>query len=182
MSTDVTVAVVSDGAVRAYHRNGRELAQVAQLAAEADIDPAALAAAMADLGDLLGWHSERVAGQPAGAVGSAAGALPAAPPAELPPARPPRRVTKRPQARRPPEVVEAERQHVLAIIRGQPGILRADVARIAGTTVASVKRCTDALLRAELIDVAPVPGVRARGVGGGHGLFARMVHPDAPMS
>ena len=184
MSADVTVAIVAEGAVRAYHRNGRELAQVAQLAVETDVDPSALAAAMADLGDMLGWHGERVTAQPAGAVGSAAGALPAAPPAELPAAhpvaaQPPR---KRPAKRQTPEQVAAQRDQVLAIVRGQPGIMRAAVARIAGIDLPTVKRRTDELLAAGAIDAAPLPGVRERGPGGGHGLFARMAQGGAPMS
>ena len=122
--------------------------------------------------------------QPAGAVGSAAGALPAAPPAELPAAhpvaaQPPR---KRPAKRQTPEQVAAQRDQVLAIVRGQPGIMRAAVARIAGIDLPTVKRRTDELLAAGAIDAAPLPGVRERGPGGGHGLFARMAQGGAPMS
>jgi hypothetical protein len=186
MSADVTVAIVSDGAVRAYHRNGGALAQVAQLAVAADVDPAAMAAAMADLGDMLGWHGAGGIGQPAGAAGRAAGALPAAPPAELPvahpvAAQPPRR---KPKARKrlTPVQVQTIRDEVLAVVRGKPGILRSEVARIVDADPAVVKRCTDWLLAHDVIDAAVVPGVRARGPGGGHGLFARMVQPDAQVS
>jgi hypothetical protein len=185
MSADVTVAIVSEGAVRAYHRNGGALAQVAQLAVAADVDPAAMAAAMADLGDMLGWHGAGGIGQPAGAAGRAAGALPAAPPAELPvahpvAAQPPRR---KPQRRRlTPVQVQTIRDEVLAVVRGKPGILRSEVARIVGADPAVVKRCTDWLLAHDLIDAAVVPGVRARGPGGGHGLFARMAQGTTPVS
>lgn len=189
MSADVTVAIVSDGAVRAYHRNGGQLAQVAQLAVAADVDPAAMAAAMADLGDMLGWHGAGGIGQPAGAVGRAAGALPAAPPAELPvahpvAAQPPRRKAKGggPRSAAVRARVAEQREQVLAVVRGQPGIKRADVARIAGIDVGDVNRRTAELMRSGDIDARPLPGVSQRGPGGGHGLFARMVQPDAQVS
>lgn len=176
MSTGLTVAIVIDGALHAYHRDGSQMVQVAQLAVEVDVDPAALAAVMADLGDLLGWQG----GQPAGAAGSEAGALPAAPPAALPPAP-----AKRPKAgagRPPAAEVAAQRAEVLAVVAAQPGIMRADIASQLGLSRSAVKRRTDELLAAGLIDAAALPGVRQRGPGGGHGLFARMVPVGAPVS
>jgi hypothetical protein len=173
--SDITVAVVSDGALRAYHRNGSDLAQVAQFAVAAEVDPSAIAAAIADLGDLFGWHGTGGVGQPAGAVGRAVGALPAAPVAKPPvahpvAAQPPRR---KPAKRRSAEQVVAQREQILAVIRGHPGIMRADVARITGLNLPTVKRYTDAMVAQGIIDAAPMPGVRERGPGGGHGLFAR---------
>lgn len=161
--SDVTVAVVSDGAVRAYHRNGGAMAQVAQLAIGVEVDPAAIAALMADLGGLLGWHSDALTVQPAP---SAARSMPASrKAAELP-------AVKRPRGRAVSGQAEAERADILAIVRGAPGILRTDVARIAGLDLPAVKRRTEELLAHGLIEARPLPGVPERGKGGGHGLFA----------
>ena len=173
MSADVTVAVVANGAVHAYHRNGRDLAQVAQFAVGAEVDPAAIAAAMADMGDLFGWHGVGAAVRPA----PPAVALPAPPAAAPPSARPKQRPRGRPAA----AAVDAERLAVLAAITERPGIMRVALAQLLNISLPTVKRRTDELLRADLIDARPLPGVRERGPGGGHGLFA-LHQPPAQVS
>ena len=158
---EVTVAVLSDGALRAYHRNGAALAQVAQLVVGTDVEPEVIATMMADMGDVLGWGPVGGRQVPSSmAAGRVRGALPAG--------QPPRRDGR---GRRPSGDVEAERQRVLDAIVAQPGIRRAEVADQLGVDLGRVKRRSDELLASGQIDARPLPGVRERGPGGGHGLY-----------
>ena len=153
---EVIVAVVSDGALRAYHRNGRELAQVAQLVVSHEVEPAVIATMMTDLGEALGWSP----------VGGRQVAAPASAKA-LPPARP----RGRPRGRHAAASNATELAAILDLVQRQPGIKRSEVADQLGLDVGTVKRRTDALLARGVIDAQPLPGVRERGPGGGHGLF-----------
>jgi hypothetical protein len=178
MSAPLTVAVLSEGALRAYHQaNGSGLAQVAQLAVGTEVEPEVIASIMADLGATLGWGVID-APAPRAAVGRAAGALPAAAPA---PAKVVATVKPKPKPkRRPPEAVDAERQAVLDAIERQPGVMRTDLAAQLGIDLPRIKRRTDELLARGAIDATPLPGVRERGPGGGHGLFVVPLAEVAP--
>lgn len=164
MSTPVTVAVLTDGALRAYYRNGSGHAeQVAQLVVAHDIEPSVIASIVADLGDAFGWGANGAAPR---AAGRAAGALPVARPVEAK-AQPRRRSGQRST----PDQTAAERAAILDAISAQPGITRAELGDRLGYDTHRVKNRTERMLEAGLIDARPLPGRRERGPGGGHGLF-----------
>lgn len=120
MSGDVLLAVSDGEHVFGYHRDGAgEMRQVAQFVAGQTIDPAKLAAVVADLGDTFGWAGAPTTSGPAGRA--------------LPAARTPSAARRAPRAIAPrkrvtPEEAETERVAILAYIGQHPECTRRDLA------------------------------------------------------